>query len=126
MSPLRFTLLIIVALAAAGFSGLGSPRTTVSPASQRPDIAAPEQTLVATNAASSSISFIDVARGTVSTLEVGDSPWGIATGPGKAIYVSTARGLAIVDSESRSLAGFFPFQTPIASSGYGEYRPGGM
>jgi YVTN family beta-propeller protein len=126
MSLFRLTLLIILVLGAAGFAGLGAPQKTASPAVRQQDVPAPDQTLVTTNAASNTVSFIDVAHGAITPVVVGDSPWGIATGPGKEIYVSTARGLAVVDTESRSLTAFVPYQTPIATAGYGEYRPGGM
>ena len=72
-----------------------------------------------------SLALVDAARGTVSEVAVGASPWGVAV-DGSRAFVSTARHVAVVDVRRRRLLRRVPYRTRIPVVARGEYRPGGM
>ncbi|OPH59701.1 hypothetical protein BC351_19665 [Paenibacillus ferrarius] len=82
--------------------------------------------LLVTHSKSDYISFLDPATGHFEKLIVGKAPFAIAEGPNHRAYVSTAEGIAVVDTQSRIRVALVPYQTAIGKPQYGEYRPGGM
>jgi DNA-binding beta-propeller fold protein YncE len=57
---------------------------------------------------------------------VGAAPWGIALAPDRRAYVTTAQGIAVVDTKTQTRLALIPYQSPVGAVSYGEYRPGGM
>ncbi|MFD0682210.1 MULTISPECIES: YncE family protein [unclassified Paenibacillus] len=82
--------------------------------------------LLLTNSASGYISFLDPEKGTQDKLDVGKSPFGIALASSGTAYISTAEGIAVVDTKQRKRLALIPYQSQIGPVQYGEYRPGGM
>ena len=93
------------------------PTTTPAPAAH---------TLIVTNSAGHTISFIDPQSGTVTLIEVGAAPWGLALAPNQIAYVATAEGVAVVDIRQRERVALIAYQAAIGQPSFGEYRPGGM
>jgi YVTN family beta-propeller protein len=83
-------------------------------------------TLLVTNSTAKHVSFVDPASGVTTRLEVGASPWGIALAPDHLAFISTAEGVAVIDTCERKRLAMIPYRTPISTIQYGEYRPGGM
>src|SRR5215217_4041390 len=91
-----------------------------------PSESAPGPTLLVTNSAARHVSFVDPAKGVISQIEVGAAPWGIALAPSNRAYISTAEGVAVVDTLGRKLLALIPYRARIGTPQFGEYRPGGM
>lgn len=83
-------------------------------------------TLLVTNAAGRSVSFIDLPDGRVTPVEVGVAAWGLALAPDGQAYVATGDGVAVVDTAKRARVATVPYAAPVAPGMFGEYRPGGM
>ncbi|MDD9266917.1 hypothetical protein ACFPES_07705 [Paenibacillus sp. GCM10023248] len=88
----------------------------------------PETTLLVTHSKSDYISFLDPATGGFEKLTVGAAPFAIAVGTDHRAYVSTAEGVAVVDTRERKRLALVPYlgADAIGKPQYGEYRPGGM
>lgn len=89
-----------------------------------PDVS--ETTLMVTHSKSDYISFLNPASGSFEKLIVGQSPFAIAEGPNHRAYVSTAEGIAVVDTQLRRRVTLVPYQADVGKPQFGEYRPGGM
>ena len=85
----------------------------------------PQPTLVLTDSASDTITFLDLATDERESVQVGIAPWGIAR-HGRCAFIATAEGVAVLDLRQRERTALIPYETRPASLGYGEYRPGGM
>lgn len=83
-------------------------------------------TLLVTNSTGRDVSFVDTQKGVIKRLEVGAAPWGIALAAGDRAYISTAEGVAVVDTKAQTLVTLVPYQSPVGTVSYGEYRAGGM
>ena len=70
--------------------------------------------------------------GVLDRVEVGTAPWGVVLGRGtresgsNRAYVSTAEGIAVVDTTARRLVTRVPYLAAVGPPGFGEYRAGGM
>jgi ankyrin repeat protein/DNA-binding beta-propeller fold protein YncE len=85
--------------------------------------------LLITNSSAGHLSFVDPGTGAVERVEVGAAPWAVRLSPDGALaYVSTAEGLAVVDTAARQRTRLLPYQAQaeVGAPGTGEYRPGGM
>ncbi|NOU89045.1 hypothetical protein GC102_25335 [Paenibacillus sp. LMG 31460] len=87
---------------------------------------ASETTLMVTHSKSDYLSFLNPASGSFEKLIVGQSPFAIAEGPNHRAYVSTAEGIAVVDTQLRRRVALVPYQADVGKPQFGEYRPGGM
>ncbi|MZQ83986.1 hypothetical protein GQF01_17880 [Paenibacillus sp. 5J-6] len=87
-----------------------------------------QETLLVTHSKSDYMSFLDPAAGQFAKLTVGKAPFAIAIGPNHRAYISTAEGVAVVDTQQRKRIALVPYQAAdaIGKPQYGEYRPGGM
>lgn len=83
-------------------------------------------TLLVTNSAAKHVSFIEPTTGVTTRLEVGTSPWGMALAPNHLAYISTAEGVAVIDTCKRKRLNLIPYRARINAIQYGEYRLGGM
>ncbi|OCT11405.1 hypothetical protein A8709_06955 [Paenibacillus pectinilyticus] len=145
LTPLTLLLLIV---------GCGSQQSTASPAPMGSSMPSPTTAIItqtpkstSTPAASSSVtasinptattflvthsksdymSFLDPASGTFERLVVGKAPFAIAEGPNQRAYVSTAEGVAVIDTKLRTRLALVPYQSKVGKLSYGEYRSGGM
>lgn len=86
------------------------------------------ETLLVTHSKSDYMSFLDPAAGQFAKLTVGKAPFAIAEGPNHRAYISTAEGVAVVDTQQRIRIALVPYKAAdaIGKPHYGEYRPGGM
>jgi YVTN family beta-propeller protein len=82
--------------------------------------------LIVTNSAGRAISFVDPQSGQVFQLQVGAAPWGVALAPNDTAYVTTAEGVAVIDTRRRERTRLIGYQAEIGKPDFGEYRPGGM
>jgi DNA-binding beta-propeller fold protein YncE len=69
---------------------------------------------------------MDPQKGTIDKMDAGKSPFGLALTDNGLAYVSTAEGVAVVDTKQRKRLSLIPYQARIGEVQYGEYRPGGM
>lgn len=83
-------------------------------------------TLLVSNAAGRSVSFVDPQRGVLAQVAVGAAPWGIALGTDGRAFVTTAEGVAVVDTAARTRLALVPYTTDMGQPQFGEYRSGGM
>ncbi|MGO4272360.1 YncE family protein [Paenibacillus sp. TAF58] len=102
-----------------------APEVSPKPTNTTP-LDASETTLLVTHSKSDYISFLNPASGSFEKLIVGQSPFAIAEGPNHRAYVSTAEGVAVVDTQLRRRLALVPYQADIGKIEFGEYRPGGM
>ncbi|KQX56710.1 MULTISPECIES: YncE family protein [unclassified Paenibacillus] len=105
------------------------PSTTPAVSPKPTNITPPdasETTLMVTHSKSDYVSFLNPASGSFEKLIVGQSPFAIAEGPNHRVYVSTAEGIAVVDTQLRRRVALVPYQAAVGKPQYGEYRPGGM
>lgn len=105
--------------AAAGCGGTGAQPDERSRA--RSGVASLAVVLPARDA----LALVDPGRGEVARIPVGASPWGVAVTRGRA-YVSTARGVTVVDLARRRVVRRVSFRTRTGPIERGEYRAGGM
>ncbi|WP_083537391.1 MULTISPECIES: YncE family protein [unclassified Paenibacillus] len=82
--------------------------------------------LVITHSKGNYISFTDSETGKMDKLEVGSFPFGLVLYGDERAYVSTAEGVAVVDTKQRKRIALVPYQSNIDKVTSGEYRPGGM
>lgn len=104
-----------------------TPSPSTNPAKVKPSpSASAATTLMVTHSKSDYMSFLDPASGQFEKVTVGKAPFAIAEGPDHRAYVSTAEGVAVVDTKLRKRLALVPYQTKVGTSRYGEYRSGGM
>jgi DNA-binding beta-propeller fold protein YncE len=108
--------------AAAHTSAPSSLPATASPSPS----AATATTLMVTHSKSDYMSFLDPASGRMEKLVVGTAPFAIAEGPNHRAYVSTAEGVAVIDTKLRTRIALVPYQANVGKPRFGEYRSGGM
>jgi DNA-binding beta-propeller fold protein YncE len=98
---------------------------TVAPT---PTTAPVSESLLVTHSKSDYMSFLDPATGQFEKLTVGKAPFAIALGPNHRAYISTAEGVAVVDTQQRKRVALVPYKAAdaIGKPQFGEYRPGGM
>ncbi|UKS25310.1 hypothetical protein LOZ80_27480 [Paenibacillus sp. HWE-109] len=100
--------------------------TRSNPASPAPSVTSASTILMVTHSKSDYMSFLDPATGSFEKLTVGKAPFAIAEGPQHRAYVSTAEGVAVVDTLQRKRLALVPYQSDVGKPQFGEYRPGGM
>lgn len=81
--------------------------------------------LLVTNFGARHLSWVDPDGGVVAQVEVGTAPWGLVVAARRA-YVSTAEGIAVVDTATRRRVALVPYLADVGPPGSGEYRAGGM
>jgi DNA-binding beta-propeller fold protein YncE len=86
---------------------------------------APESSLLLTDSASDTVTFLELPDGRSETVQVGAAPWGIARDERRA-FIATAEGVAVVDLAARERLTVIPYESQPPEIEYGEYRPGGM
>jgi DNA-binding beta-propeller fold protein YncE len=79
-----------------------------------------------TNAAGTTLSYVDLQRGVIDRVEVGTAPFDLALDQQGRAYVTTAEGVAVVDIQQRRRTALIPYQADVGRAGFGEYRKGGM
>jgi len=99
------------------------PKPTQRKATER---ASTSPTLLVSNATGRSVSFVDPQRGVLAQVEVGAAPWGITLGADGRAFVTTAEGVAVVDTATRTRLALVPYTTRMGEPQFGEYRPGGI
>ncbi|MEU3465548.1 YncE family protein [Streptomyces sp. NPDC006733] len=120
----------------AGESAPDRPRpSTVTPVSPAvpdpsrppsPGAAAAARTLLVADFDGDTVTFVDPARGPVTSVQVGLAPYGIALGRDGRAWVSTAEGVAVVDTAAHTRTALIPYATETGRPTRGEYRGGGM
>ncbi|MGW2471546.1 hypothetical protein [Streptomyces sp. NPDC001665] len=88
--------------------------------------AAPEGTLLVADFGADTVSFVDPVRGAFDRVEVGTAPYGVAVGADGLAWVTTAEGVAVVDTGKRTRTALIPYTTLTGPVTTGEYRGGGM
>lgn len=112
--------------AAAAAAATQTPATSSSPAHTTTSPSTATTTLMVTHSKSDYMSFLDPASGRFEKLVVGKAPFAIAEGPNHRAYVSTAEGVAVIDTKARTRIALVPYQTNVGKPRFGEYRSGGM
>ncbi|WP_329120761.1 YncE family protein [Streptomyces sp. NBC_01465] len=118
----------------AGESAPESPRvSTLKPAPESPQASTSPSTattstgtLLVADFDSDTVTFVDPARGPLGSVKVGLAPYGIALGDDGRAWVSTAEGVAVVDTATRTRTALIPYDTETGRPTLGEYRGGGM
>ncbi|NEC66961.1 hypothetical protein, partial [Streptomyces sp. SID9727] len=106
-----------------------SPGTspTAAPAARAPaPRTTPDGTLLVADFGADTVSFVDPVRGTFDRVEVGTAPYGVAVGADGRAWVTTAEGVAVVDTGKRTRLARIPYRTRTGPVTTGEYRGGGM
>ncbi|MFK0189929.1 hypothetical protein [Kitasatospora sp. NPDC090308] len=108
--------------------GAAGARAVPAPAAARSADAAPTPagTLLVADFGSDTATFVDPARGAVGSVRVGTAPYAVAVGPDGRAWVSTAEGVAEIDTRARTLLRSIPYRSWAGPAGTGEYRGGGM
>ncbi|MFF5933882.1 hypothetical protein [Streptomyces sp. NPDC012508] len=86
----------------------------------------PDGTLLVADFGSDTVTFVDPKRGPLGSVEVGTAPYGLAVGADGRAWVSTAEGVAVVDTRTRVRLALIPYETDTGPVTTGEYRGGGM
>ena len=121
-----------LASTATGTRAAAPTMPTGTPVAGPPTPIAGAVTLLVTNFGGGHVSWVDPARGVFDRVEVGTAPWGLVLGRGtgesgsQRAYVSTAEGIAVVDTAARRLVARVPYLAAVGPPGFGEYRAGGM
>ncbi|MEV5601619.1 YncE family protein [Streptomyces sp. NPDC052299] len=118
----------------AGCAATDAPASSgASPAARAPAPTAtpepgatPEGTLLVADFGGDTVSFVDPERGTFDRVRVGTAPYGVAVGADGRAWVTTAEGVAVVDTEKRTREARIPYRTRTGPVTTGEYRGGGM
>ncbi|MGV9618746.1 YncE family protein [Streptomyces tendae] len=139
----RLAALAAVTATLAGCASDGGDDGAASPVSAPPGTTAqrtpdsggtsaptPRGTLLVTDFGSDTVTFVDPAgRGEAADLgsvRVGTAPYGIALGEDGTAWVTTAEGVAAVDTRTRERTALIPYRTDTGPVTTGEYRGGGM
>ncbi|GAA2116639.1 lipoprotein [Kitasatospora saccharophila] len=116
----------------SGAGGLPSPPRSAATAPAAPAAPAsapartPDGTLLVADFGADTVTFVDPAQGAIGSVRVGTAPYAVALGPGGRAWVSTAEGVAEVDTGSRTLLRKVASRTDTGPGGAGEYRGGAM
>ncbi|MGW4378650.1 YncE family protein [Kitasatospora sp. NPDC004531] len=86
----------------------------------------PEGTLLVADFGADTVTFVDPERGAIGSVRVGTAPYAVALGADGQAWVSTAEGVAEVDTHTRSLLRSIAYRTGTGPAETGEYRGGGM
>ncbi|MGW4805655.1 hypothetical protein [Kitasatospora sp. NPDC004272] len=86
----------------------------------------PSGALLVADFGADTVTFVDPAQGAIGSVRVGTAPYAVALGPGGRAWVSTAEGVAEVDTGSRTLLRKVASRTDTGPAGAGEYRGGAM
>ncbi|MDI2129094.1 YncE family protein [Yinghuangia seranimata] len=105
------------AAGAAASPGTSAPATVAVPGGE---------TLLVADFGSDTVTFVDPARGATGSVGVGTAPYGIALGADGRAWVTTAEGVAVVDTGTRTTVARIPYATKTGPVRTGEYRGGGM
>ncbi|MDR3031911.1 MAG: YncE family protein [Kitasatospora sp.] len=140
--PLLLAAAPVLAVLLAGCADPGGDGAAGAPAASRPTVAAPASpaapapeaaaeptpagTLLVADFGADTATFVDPARGAIGSVRVGTAPYAVAVGPDGHAWVSTAEGVAEIDTRSRTLVRSIPYRTQTGPAGTGEYRGGGM
>jgi YVTN family beta-propeller protein len=102
--------------------------TVIKPEAETPEPieAQPSYELLVTNAKGNTVTFINPANWETEQVQAGAAPYGIVLGPKHRAYVTTAEGVAVIDTREKKRVALVPYRHPISAVQYGEYRPGGM
>ncbi|MFE2346182.1 YncE family protein [Kitasatospora cineracea] len=116
---------------AAGAPAAPRPTTAApaDPAAPAPEAAAeptPAGTLLVADFGADTATFVDPARGAIGSVRVGTAPYAVAVGTDGHAWVSTAEGVAEIDTRARTLVRSIAYRTRTGPAGTGEYRGGGM
>ncbi|KDN85850.1 YncE family protein [Kitasatospora cheerisanensis] len=108
-----------------------SPPAASAPTSMSSDGASttaptPPGTLLVADFGSDTATFVDPQRGAIGSVRVGTAPYAVALGADGRAWVSTAEGVAEVDTRTRTLTRTIAHRTDTGPSGTGEYRGGAM
>lgn len=118
----------------AGSAGSAPAGPMIPPATSTAPMTGPttngtEHLLVADFGADT-VTFVDPSRrgaaAELDSVRVGTAPYGIALGPDGTAWVSTAEGVAAVDTHTRRRTALIPYRTETGPATTGEYRGGGM
>ncbi|MGG1514738.1 YncE family protein [Paenibacillus oryzisoli] len=125
VSGLLTPLTLLLLLAACGGGHPLAPAASASPAPT--PATAMKPTLLVTHSKSDYFSFLDPASGTYDKLVVGRAPFAADLGPQHRAYVSTAEGIAVIDTALRKRLALVPYLSSVGQNPrYGEYRAGAM
>jgi len=124
--------LATAALLLAACSSAPEAPADTTPSSSSPTASATSSTgenLLVADFGANTVTFIDPSRGQdaeLDSVKVGTAPYGIALGTDGTAWVSTAEGVAAVDTQTRERTALIPYRTETGPVGTGEYRGGGM
>ncbi|MEV4561317.1 YncE family protein [Kitasatospora sp. NPDC049285] len=88
-------------------------------------VPAPGSLLVADFGADT-VTFVDPQHGATGSIRVVTAPYGVVAGADGRAWVSTAEGVAVVDTRARELRQVIAYRTAVGAPSDGEYRGGGM
>ncbi|MFF4338335.1 YncE family protein [Kitasatospora sp. NPDC001540] len=105
-----------------------APAAPAAPATSTPADPAPTPagTLLVADFGADTVTFVDPARGAIGSVRVGTAPYAVAVGADGRAWVSTAEGVAEVDTRAHTLLRTVPLRTDTGPAGTGEYRGGAM
>ncbi|MFF7341632.1 hypothetical protein ACFZAT_30495 [Streptomyces sp. NPDC008163] len=129
--------LLTAVAAAAVLAGCAAPDAPASPATSPAARAhaptatpapgtTPEGTLLVADFGADTVSFVDPVRGAFDRVKAGTAPYGVAVGADGRAWVTTAEGVAVVDTGKRTRTALIPYRTRTGPVTTGEYRGGGM
>ncbi|MFI8293489.1 hypothetical protein ACIGBL_30565 [Streptomyces sp. NPDC085614] len=99
---------------------------TTPPARASRPVTTPAGTLLVTDFGADTVTFVDPAKGAIGSVRVGTAPYGLALGADGRAWVTTAEGVAVVDTRTRERLALVPYTTGTGAVTTGEYRGGGM
>ncbi|MFJ5232191.1 hypothetical protein ACIQBJ_20130 [Kitasatospora sp. NPDC088391] len=103
-----------------------TPAPTPSPATGPAASPTAAGTLLVADFGADTVTFVDPQRGATGSVRVGTAPYAVVAGADGRSWVSTAEGVAEVDTRARTLTRLIPLRTATGPAGTGEYRGGGM
>ncbi|MYW13426.1 hypothetical protein GT034_34520 [Streptomyces sp. SID2563] len=110
---------------AAPDAGTPSAQTT-TPSARAATTPTPEGTLLVADFGADTVSFVDPVRGAFDRVKAGTAPYGVVVGADGRGWVTTAEGVAVVDTGKRTRLDLIPYKTRTGPATTGEYRGGGM
>ncbi|WP_204164366.1 YncE family protein [Nocardioides daejeonensis] len=120
---------LLLAACGTDSSQEAAPPTSPAPVASSAPVALPQGRLLVADFDSDTVTFVDPAgadAGERGSVRVGTAPYGIALGEDGTAWVSTAEGVAVVDTESRKRTALIGYRTEAGPATTGEYRGGGM
>ncbi|MFF9350834.1 YncE family protein [Streptomyces sp. NPDC014734] len=107
--------------------GTANPTSPAGPPSSAPT---PHGTLLVADFGADTVTFVDPEPGhrrhVLGSVEVGTAPYGLVVGDDGLAWVTTAEGVAVVDTATRTRLARIPYRTGTGPATTGEYRGGGM